>query len=264
MPKDDLSGKKLDHVSLSGANLADSDLSKSSLRRSHLEGASLRNANLAESDLQGAHLDHADLTGAVLRNADLTEADLRGADLGRAATTEGAKLAGAKGVPPERAEQAADDQVMSVGWAEDADEWGALDPLRLAPVMQRLLAALADPAWTTELPQTHVLTPLQEACEADGSPWRLEETHAGDEAFIVRVRWDRADATMRRLRVDVFGLIGAIAEAVTFVEQVRTEEAMEFRLTTGMLAGDGPSTRHGHLILLHVGGPAVERLLARG
>lgn len=89
MPKDDLSGRKLDHVTLLGANLADSDLSKSSLRRSHFVGASSRNANLAESDLQNAHLDHADLAGAVLRNADLTEADLRGTDPARAATTEG-------------------------------------------------------------------------------------------------------------------------------------------------------------------------------
>lgn len=84
MPKDDLSGRKLDHVTLLGANLADSDLSKSSLRRSHFVGASSRNANLAESDLQNAHLDHADLAGAVLRNA-----DLRGTDPARAATTEG-------------------------------------------------------------------------------------------------------------------------------------------------------------------------------
>lgn len=28
---------------------------------------------------------------------------------------------------------------MSVRWAEDTGEWGALDPLRMTPVMQRLL-----------------------------------------------------------------------------------------------------------------------------
>jgi uncharacterized membrane protein len=68
---------------------------------------------------------------------------------------------------------------------------------------------------------------------------------------------------MRHLRADVFSLVGTIAEAVTFVEHARTDDAMEFRIATGMLAEDRSLAAHGHLILLRVGGPAVERLLDR-
>ncbi len=254
MPKDNLSGKKLDHMNLSGTNVSESDLSKASLRRSQLKGAKLHNANLADSDLRGAHLEHADLSGA----------DLRGVDLGRTASIEGAKLAGAKGVSPETVEQVADDRVMSVQWAEEAEEWTVRGRLQVAPMIQRLLAALTDPAWVAEPSETHVLRPLQESATAEGSPWTLEETEIGDEALIVNVIWERPETTMRRLRADVFGLIGTIAETVTFGEQARTDQAMEFRIATGMLAEDGPLAAHGHLILLRVGGPAVRRLLARG
>lgn len=106
MPKDNLSGKNLDHVNLSGTDMSDADMSHSSLRRSQLKGTKLNNADLAESDLRGAHLGHADVTGTNLRDADLSESDLRGVDLGRAASVEGAKLTGARGVSGELANAA--------------------------------------------------------------------------------------------------------------------------------------------------------------
>lgn len=99
MPKDDLSGKNLDNVSLSGSDMEQANLSKSSLRHANLKGANLRDANLAGSTLRDAQLQDADLTGADLRDADLTGADLTGVDLRQAATTEGIILAGATGLP---------------------------------------------------------------------------------------------------------------------------------------------------------------------
>ena len=122
MRSEHLAGKNLNHVSLSGANLSDSDLSHASLRGAHLEGAKLQNTKLAGSDLQGAHLKGADVSGADLHNTNLTEADLRGVDLGRAASNEGVRLAGAKGVSSEVAEHAADDRVVSVHWDDKAGE----------------------------------------------------------------------------------------------------------------------------------------------
>lgn len=126
MPKDNLSGKKLDHVSLSGSDMSETDLSKSSLRRSHLKGANLQHANLSESDLHGAHLENADVTGADLHNADLSEADLHGVDLGRAASIEGIKLAGAQGLADDvtravsdQPERAPDDRVLNVRWGRE-------------------------------------------------------------------------------------------------------------------------------------------------
>ncbi len=90
MPKDDLSGKNLDNVSLSGEDMEQSDLSGASLRHASLKGARLRDANLAGSDLHDADLQNADLTGADLHDADLTDAHLEGVDLTRAASLESA------------------------------------------------------------------------------------------------------------------------------------------------------------------------------
>lgn len=118
MSKDDLSGKKLDHASLSNTDLSESNLSKASLRHSQLKGANLRNTDLTESDLRGAHLEHADVTGANLHNADLSDADLRGVDLSRAASVEGAKIGGARGIAEDIAAKADDDRVIDVGWED--------------------------------------------------------------------------------------------------------------------------------------------------
>jgi uncharacterized protein YjbI with pentapeptide repeats len=148
MPSEHLAGKNLNHVNLSGTDLSDSDLSQASLRRAHLEGAKLQNANLAGSDLQGARLKDADVSGADLHNADLTEADLRGVDLDRAASTEGVRLAGAKGVPPEVAEQAAEDRVVSVHWDADAAEDDQVE--HVARVLART-GGFHDADWTTGL-----------------------------------------------------------------------------------------------------------------
>jgi hypothetical protein len=98
MPKDDLSGKNLDSVSLSGDDMSESNLSRTSLRYSQLKGTRLRNTDLSESDLRGANLRRADVTGANLTNADLTDANVQGVDLESAGSLRGANLEGAVGV----------------------------------------------------------------------------------------------------------------------------------------------------------------------
>lgn len=98
MPNNHVSRKNLDDASLDGADLSDNDLTDASMRRSRLKGANLQHAALAGADLHGAQLDGADVTGADLRDADLTDASLHGVDLDRAATTEGVRLAGARGI----------------------------------------------------------------------------------------------------------------------------------------------------------------------
>lgn len=148
MPKDNLSGKNLDHVNLSGTDLSESDLSNTSLRRSQLKGAKLHNANLAESDLRGAHLEHADLTGAHLERANLTGTDLRGVDLSRVASLEGARLGGARGVPDQTDAQVDDDQVISVRW--DA-EWPEPPLASVAEINRQIIESLR--AASTEIEQ---------------------------------------------------------------------------------------------------------------
>lgn len=158
MPKEDLSGRNLDHVSLADADLSEADLSEASLRCAHLERAKLERASLAGSDLHGAYLTRADLTDADLRGADLTEADLRGTDLARAAALDGARLEGAKGVPPEvvkRAQQATD-RVVGVRWKKD-DALRDEEPEDKARMMY-VARALARAAGFAEADWDHTLT----------------------------------------------------------------------------------------------------------
>jgi uncharacterized protein YjbI with pentapeptide repeats len=63
-------------LSLSQANLSESDL-----KRADLRGANLIEANLKRADLRGANLLGADLTGADLSESNLSKADLFGANL---------------------------------------------------------------------------------------------------------------------------------------------------------------------------------------
>src|SRR6185437_15753219 len=82
-------GKTVERANLSGAWLAEIDLSGMLLRRANLRGANLVRANLSEidlvdADLSGAHLGYSDLSGANLIWADLTGAHLREANLSNA------------------------------------------------------------------------------------------------------------------------------------------------------------------------------------
>ncbi len=95
-------GKTVERANLSGAWLAEIDLSGMRLRRADLRGANLVRANLSEidlvdADLSGADLGYSNLSGANLIWADLTGAHLREANLRNArlafATLHGAGFA---------------------------------------------------------------------------------------------------------------------------------------------------------------------------
>jgi uncharacterized protein YjbI with pentapeptide repeats len=121
MPNDELTGKNLDDASLAGSDLSDADLSHTSMRRAELKGANLRGATLAGADLHGARLDGVDLTGANLHDADLTGASLHGVDLDQAATTEGIRLSGAKGLGEQVARES-DDRASGAHMEEAAED----------------------------------------------------------------------------------------------------------------------------------------------
>jgi uncharacterized protein YjbI with pentapeptide repeats len=98
MPKDDLSRKNLDAISLADTHLVDADISHSSLRHAQLRRAKLAGADLSGSDLAGADLQGADLTDATLQGTNLTQADLRAANVEQAGTVKDIVLTDAKGV----------------------------------------------------------------------------------------------------------------------------------------------------------------------
>jgi hypothetical protein len=84
---------------LAGAYLAGANLARADLAGANLARADLADANLARAYLADAYLADADLAGAYLAGANLAGADLADAYLA------GADLAGAKGLPPDFAQQ---------------------------------------------------------------------------------------------------------------------------------------------------------------
>jgi hypothetical protein len=251
MPKDDLSGKNLDHANLSDIDLSAADLSDASLRSAKLKRTNLQDADLSGSNLHGAQLDHADLAGADLSSADLTEASLTGVDLGQASDTTGITLTGATGLPQGEARRRDGDTPAQV---PQSGRW-------IVPNLQRLLTELGRPGWVTDRPEMAFLLPIQAACADAGSPWTFQEVLPSADAYIVTVSWHHPGGNLYDLRADVFTLLGTIAESVTFVHQTQTPTAVEYRIATGTLAEDGPFASHGHIILLRVRGPDVTRLL---
>jgi len=150
----------------------------------------------------------------------------------------------------------------SARWEGDTRGRGTTDGRWIAADVEALLTALRDQDWIAERPEEHLLPHLQNAWGAVESPWSV--THIAQEAgvLVVSMIWHRPGGRLRELRADAFALIGMIAESTTFVRQQLASDAIEYRVTTGMLDEDGPFAGHGHLLLLRVGGPEVARLLA--
>jgi hypothetical protein len=86
----DFRSAHLEHVRLSGANLADANFESAYLGQADLSGANLTGAHLAQAYLRGARL-----PAVLLEGATLTEAELSGADLSRGRLS-GANLASAR------------------------------------------------------------------------------------------------------------------------------------------------------------------------
>lgn len=134
-------------------------------------------------------------------------------------------------------------------WDTDEIGHGISDGLKIAPDIERLLKTLATPGWNTERPEDHLLPHLERACSARDSPWRLVSAQMDiDAVYQVSMTWTRSGSNLRRIRADVFALIGTIAESVTYVQQQLAGDTVRFDVCTGMCDGDGPFRPHGHLI----------------
>jgi len=91
--------------------------------------------------------------------------------------------------------------------------------------------------------------------------WRLESTTDEANRYMIDVEWRRRGGNMRDLVADAYVLISRIAETHTHVIQRKRSATVEFDITTGILAGEGPFAAHGHVIVLRIAGPGVEPLL---
>jgi hypothetical protein len=146
-------------------------------------------------------------------------------------------------------------------WDGDMRGRGVGNGSWMAAEVQDLLDALALPDWVSEDPESHLLEHVTSACAASGFPWTLDHANPTDDAYLIQVTWERPAGRLRDLRADAFALVGAVAESVTFVHQVVGQRHIDYRMTTGMLHEDTHFAPHGHLVVLRVGGPTVERIL---
>ncbi len=150
-------------------------------------------------------------------------------------------------------------------WDIDARGHGIADGRWIEPAVRRFLDALAEPGWVAEEPDVHLLPHLVRACDVADSPWRLRGAALRDDGvYVVDLAWGAESEQglgLRRLRAEALALLGAVVECALFVRELKTDAAIEFRAATGVLDGDSPFKGHGHLLLLRVGGPVVERLL---
>src|SRR6185503_17002465 len=130
-----------------------------------------------------------------------------------------------------------------------------------APAVQRLLDAMQQDGWVAEDPEAHLLPHIRSAVDRAPTVWRLESTTDETNRYVIDLEWRRRGGNMGDLVADVYTLIACIAETHTHVTQRKTPTAVEFDITTGMLAGEGPFAAHGHVIVLRIAGPGVEALL---
>jgi hypothetical protein len=148
-------------------------------------------------------------------------------------------------VPHRAARWEPDDRGVGVGDARA--HLGRLDALRLA----------ADEAgWVAEAPESHLLPHLVRHAAETALLVIESASIAPDGTFVVDTRWaGPLDADRRAVRAAAVGLIGAIAEATTFIHEDRGPDGVAYDVVTGMLPGETQFASHGHTLRLRVGPP---------
>ncbi|PAX51298.1 pentapeptide repeat-containing protein [Brunnivagina elsteri] len=182
-----LRSKSLNHVNLSGANLAQVNLAGANLETINLGSANLAAANLANANLVGANLANANLVGANLANANLSETNLSGANLANA-NLSGAKLQSAiftnACLHNAILSPAAQETVRLNGAMFALEEYQALKQLlsqqsRLELANVRKQSANND-IWFSNMPEMGLI----ESIEGEMLPEDLYEDDADDETFV--------------------------------------------------------------------------------
>ena len=144
-------------------------------------------------------------------------------------------------------------------WEGDVRGVGVGDGGAFRPGLDLLAAAMAKPGWVAEDADAHLLPHIRRACERSGRFRILAARHDGA-VYGVTLEWTPVSATKPALRDDVFALVGSFAEHSTHVRQRSAADAVEFDVTTGMLADETPFHTHGHLVRLRVVGESAREL----
>jgi hypothetical protein len=142
---------------------------------------------------------------------------------------------------------------MAARWEGDERGQGVGDGSRLSGGIAEVLSLASTTNWVAEAPELHLLPHLRAACEEPGSFFALESTQTDpDGSFLVNLRADDPSAGEGEIRANAYALIGRVAETATYIRQRR--EALIFEVLTGIPAGDGLFSTHGHLLILRVVG----------
>lgn len=132
-------------------------------------------------------------------------------------------------------------------WEEDTQHTGTGSAAGFAPHIVPFLRELMAQGWLTEDPIGHLAPKLRAFLDGTGSAtWHLESMVERDGWLDVRVAWLRAGRA-RELRADVVALIGAFAEAQTFIASTGSGMAATFEVATGQPATSA-FVPHGHLV----------------
>lgn len=118
---------------------------------------------------------------------------------------------------------------------------------------------MSEAGWVAEDPDAHLLSHILRGCERSGRLRAVGEPSDGTPSTVT-LEWSPQRATRTELREDVFAVIGAFAELSTHVRQCIVDDAVEFDVTTGMLADETALATHGHLVRLRIVGKAARRV----
>ena len=141
-------------------------------------------------------------------------------------------------------------------WDGDERGTGVADAGEFVEGATELLAAMQQPNWVAEQPESHLLPHIEQACES--LPLQILDARSADDgSYEVQLRWTDDQAGVGLIRASIFTLLGEIAEPSSYIRQRRTESApgspatLTFEVVTGIV-DETPFRPHGHTLRLSV------------
>jgi len=133
-------------------------------------------------------------------------------------------------------------------WDTDERGHGVADARAFAAGARELVAAMDEPDWVAEEPETHVLPHIERHC-AD-SPLTLVRAENADGVFEVELSW--SGGNRRELTEAVWALVGTFAESASYVRGPADGAEPVWEVVTGMLAPDTEFAPHGHTVRIRI------------
>jgi hypothetical protein len=137
-------------------------------------------------------------------------------------------------------------------WDIDERGHGVASGQAFVPNVAELEAAMGDPGWVTEDPETHLLPHLEAACSEGDAPLHIASFRSEGEVFVVELEARDGSDSIGQLRRAAVALAATIAEESTHIRQGRKAGVVEFEVATGSVASESRFAAHGHLVRLRI------------